>query len=165
MRVKSIGEVFLLSDHNALLKIIDEITLHAIDDLEEFLGIHGRQPLLFPSLILGRKKRFPYMIGVRKCLDISMVSNSDCGHSPLIRSFDQIFALGYAVHIAHFRMAVQLDSLKFCIINSLFDNRWNLHDSLQRGYRNLFIKRVEDRRALHLDPVPGFQRSEKFVGH
>ena len=123
--------MILLPDLYTLLKIINKVAFHTVDDLEELLRIRGRQSLFFSSLVLGRKKRVPHMIGVRKSLNISVVSYGNSGHAPFICSSDQILALGYTVHVAHFRMAVQFNSLQFRVILSLFDNRRDLHDSLQ----------------------------------
>ena len=68
------------------------------------------------------------MVSIRKCLHISMVSDGDRLVSPFHRTFNDVFDIGDSVHIAHFSMAVQLDSLfRACIhscgrkISCLFD--------------------------------------------
>ena len=103
------------------------------------------------------------MIGIRKRLNISMVSDGNGRHPPLIRSFDQVLALGYAVHIAHFRVAVQFDSLYLGIILSLLYDCGDLHDSLQRCDRDLLVKRIKNGRSLDLDPASLFQGTQQFI--
>ena len=104
------------------------------------------------------------MVGVRKSLHVPVIRDRDRGHPPGVRSFYQVLALGYAVHIAHLGMAVQLDPFDLRCILALFDHRRDAHDALQIGYGHLFVERIEGGRSLDLDPCAGLDRSHKLVG-
>ena len=51
------------------------------------------------------------MVCIRERLNAAMVCNGNCLHSPLFRSFNDVFYITYNIHITHFGMAVKLHSL------------------------------------------------------
>ena len=78
--------------HRNVCQIIHQITFHTVDDLKWIILIQC----------------FYVMIRIRKSLRHSMVCDGNRLMSPVMGPFYQILYLGHTVHIAHFRMAVQL---------------------------------------------------------
>ena len=104
------------------------------------------------------------MVGVRESLYISVIRDRDSRHTPGIGSFDQVLALGHAVHIAHLRMAVQFDPLDLGVVLSLLLDRGDQHNALQGRDADFLVERIEDRRSLDLDPGTGPQGPQELFG-
>ena len=91
------------------------------------------------------------MARIREGLDVAVVRDGDGRHSPGIGAFYYVFALRDTVHITHFGVAVQLDPLDGCIIDSRSDKGRNLHDALDGRDDHFLVKSIHDCRAPYLD--------------
>ena len=94
-----------------IFHIIHQITFHAVNNLEEILVPAGVFTFPFASLFVAFPKVLPLMIGVRKGMDNPMIGDGHRWHSPFIGSANNFTHLADAIHIAGFRMAVQLHTL------------------------------------------------------
>ena len=80
-----------------------------------------------------------------------MVRYSHSGHAPLLGPLDDAFYLGYAVHIAHLCMAVQLHALFQAGVHALAGKIIRLLDSHDGAKGQLAVKLVNGGDSLYLD--------------
>ena len=115
-----------------LFGIVHQVSLHPVED---FKGI---------PLVQG-------VVGIREGLDAAMVRYSHSGHAPLLGPLDDAFYLGYAVHIAHLCMAVQLHALFQAGVHALAGKIIRLLDSHDGAKGQLAVKLVNGGDSLYLD--------------
>ena len=92
---KGIIQAFLPGAHSDLSQVVHHIAFHAVNDLERVCLVQA----------------LDIVVGIRKCLGSPMVRDRDGRMSPLVGAAHNILDLGDPVHIAHFRMAVELHAL------------------------------------------------------
>ncbi len=93
------------------MQVVHQIGFHPVDHLEKVLLVRVRIPRLFAPVLFRLPQIFPDMVGVRKGLHHAVIRDGDRRMPPLISPLDNIPGLRHAVHIAHFRMAMQLHPL------------------------------------------------------
>ena len=99
------------------------------------------------------------MIGIRESLHTAVICHGKGRHTPLFRPLYDILDLGNAIHVAHFRMTVELHPLDGCMILPLCREVLTFLDTDNRPHRQLTIKFVDDGYSLDADKIPFFDRS------
>ena len=122
--------IFFGDRGHTFVKVIDQIALHPVKDLEKILTVDRGKSLFLPLFVFSGKKAVAGVSGVGKGLDIAVVCDGNGRHAPLISSFDQVLAFGDTVHIAHLGVAVEFHPLDRSVIHSLGTESGNLHDAL-----------------------------------
>ena len=87
------GKILPLLIHDKLLQIINEISLHAVNDLKEILLIRIRISGFLTLCLLRFPQILPDMVRIRECLYHSMIRNGNCRMSPLICTFNNVLRL------------------------------------------------------------------------
>ena len=87
-----------------------------------------------------------------------MVRNSHSGHAPLLGPLDDAFYLGYAVHIAHLCMAVQLHTLHRTRILTAGTEIGDLLDAPDRHNRQIVVKCINRRFSFYFNERAFFDR-------
>ena len=107
-----------------LLGIIYQITLHAIDHLERIILVQA-------------------VAGLGKCLDTAVIRHCQRRHSPFLGAFDDIRHIRNTIHIAHLRMAVELNPLYQAVIIALARKILTFLDAYYRSDGQLTVKLID----------------------
>ena len=115
-------------------KVIYQIAFYSVDHLKRIVLIQG----------------LDVMVGVRECLDYSVVSNGNRLVSPVMGTFYKILYFRYAIHIAHLRMAMKLYPLFRSRIIPGLRKIINLSDSCDRPNGKFPVKFINGGDSLDL---------------
>ena len=118
-----------------LLHIVHQVSLDPVKDLEGIALIQG-------------------MAGVREGLDAAVVSHSQGRHSPLLCPFYDILYLRNAVHVAHFRMTVELHPLHRRVVHPPGGKILALFDPSDGAHGQLAVEPVDGGDPLELYELP-----------
>ena len=144
-------QILPLAVFDDLPQIIDQISLHSVNDLKEIIGIRILFPRFLAFCLLGLPKILPYMIGIRESLCHAMICDRNGRMAPFISSLYDILCLGYAVHIAHLGMTMKFHTLTRAVVVSGGCKIRYLLDARHRTDRQFIVKPVHHRNALQLD--------------
>ena len=120
--------------HGHIRKVIDQIAFYSVDHLKRIVFIQGLY----------------VMVGVRECLDYSVVSDGNRLVSPVMGAFYKILYFRYSIHIAHLRMAMKLYPLFRSRILPGLRKIINLSNSCDRPNGKLAIKFINGGDSLDL---------------
>ncbi len=120
---------------NDILKVVHQVSLHPINHLKAVVWLQR-------------------MVGVRKCLYIPMVRYGNRLMPPFLGALDDGLDLRHAVHIAHFRMAMELHPFLGAAVHTGAGKIRDFLNPIDGTNRQLPIKAVNRCHALDFEERP-----------
>ena len=156
-------DVLSFAVDNDIFQVVDEISLHAVDDLERsrnffqliFCRIRVLCLVFFPVSAVDRLDR---MVCLREGLHHAMISDSDRRMAPLVGTLYQTGSIGDTVHIAHLCMTVQLHTLHRTRILTAGTEIGDLLDAPDRHNRQIVVKCINRRFSFYFNERAFFDR-------
>ena len=127
-----------------LFQIIYKIRFHPIDYFKTSITRHG-------------------MVCIRKGLHCSVVFNGDGLMAPTHGTLDDVLHIRNAIHITHFRMAMELHPLLSIRINTFFPEISNFFNATDISYGQLAVKTVNGGDTIQHQKSSGFYGSGKLL--
>ena len=156
-------DVLSFAVDNDIFQVVDEISLHAVDDLERsrnffqliFCRIRVLCLVFFPVSAVDRLDR---MVCLREGLHHAVVSDRDRRMAPLVGTLYQTGSIGDTVHIAHLCMTVQLHTLHRTRILTAGTEIGDLLDAPDRHNRQIVVKCINRRFSFYFNERAFFDR-------